>query len=39
MRELTGLNAALTARHVDSIRLLTRGEWEAGSAKGASAQD
>ena len=38
-RELTGLNAALTARHVDSIRLLTRGEWEAGSAKGASAQD
>jgi photosystem II stability/assembly factor-like uncharacterized protein len=38
-RELTGLNAALAAKHVDAIRLLTREEWEASSAKGASAQD
>ena len=38
-RELNGLNAALTAKHVDSIRLLTREAWEAKDAKGASAPD
>jgi hypothetical protein len=38
-RELTGLNAALTAKHVESIRLLTREEWEAKSAKETSAQE
>ncbi len=38
-RELNELYAAVAAKHVASIRLLTREEWEAKGAKGASAQD